>query len=131
MPDGMQTGRATITLQEALRRLPSSMAQLVFLSGLRDLNRGTYQVPTASESEAAEVDRLLRSMHEQAFSRWLNYRLEEQKADLDLYFSGLDCDRTTAVRTWLRLESYRSLIPASATLWRNTCSSATLNSCFT
>jgi len=116
MAPGMQdTGRrSTITLRDAVRRLPSTMSRLVFLSGLRDLNSGAYRASTASKAADADVDRVLRSMHEEAFSTWLNYRLEEQKADLDLYFSGLDCEKTAAVRTWLRLESYRSFIPASA-----------------
>ncbi len=117
MPPGMQdTGRrATIRLREAVRQLPSTMAQLVFLSGLRDLNSGAYRVRTAPKAEAGDVDQVLRSMHEEAFSTWLNYRLEEQKADLDLYFSGQDCEKTAAVQNWLRLESYRFFIPASAT----------------
>lgn len=116
MPAGKQdTGRrATITLRQAVQRLPSTMARLVSLSGLRDLNSGAYRAPEASQAEGANVDRVLRSMHEEAFSTWLNYRLEEQKADLDLYFSGLDCEKTAAVRTWVRLESYRSFIPVSA-----------------
>jgi len=105
---------AAVKLQDAVRQLPSTMAQLVFLSGLRDLNCGNC-TPTASDANATEVDQILRSMHEQTFSTWLNYRLEEQKADLDLYFSGIDCEKTTAVRTWRRLDSYRSIIPASAT----------------
>lgn len=107
--------RHMVNLRGAFRQLPSTMAQLVFVSGLRDLNSAIYRVPTHSKAGAAEVDQVVRSMHEQAFSTWLNYRLEEQKADLDLYFSGLDCEKTVAVRTWLRLESYRSIIPASAT----------------
>lgn len=47
--------------------------------------------------------------------RGLNYGLEEQKADLDLYFSNFDCGKATVADTWLSLESYRSFIPASAT----------------
>lgn len=116
MPLGMQdTGSLAITaLRGAVRQLPSIIARLVFLAGLRDPNSGVYRTRTASRAEHGEVDRLLRSMHEQAFSRWLNYRLEEQKADLDLYFSSLDCGKAVAVRTWRQLESYRWLVPASA-----------------
>ncbi|HXG34639.1 MAG TPA: helix-turn-helix domain-containing protein [Bryobacteraceae bacterium] len=91
------------------------MSRLVFLSELRDLNSGAYRAPTAlTAAERAEVDRLLRRMHEEAFSTWLNHRLEEQEADLDLYFSGLDCAKAVAVQTWRTLESYRWLVPASA-----------------
>ena len=45
----------------------------------------------------------------------MNYRLEEQKADLELYFSGLNCSKATAVKTWLDLQSYGCFVPASAT----------------
>ena len=40
--------------------------------------------------------------------------LEGQKADLDLYLSGLPCSRRTVVRTWIQIESYRCFVPASA-----------------
>jgi len=103
------------TLKEAVERLPSTMARLAFLSGLRDQNSGTYRVPAVpNKAEALDVDGLARSLHEHAFATWLDYRLEEQKADLDLYFSDLDCETAAAVRTWIRLEPYRSFIPESA-----------------
>jgi len=107
--------RATTALREAIRQLPSTVARLAFLAGLRDPNSGTYRHAIASsEAEKAEVDCLSRGLHEETFAIWLNYRLEEQKADLDLYFSGLDCGKAAVVQTWLRLESYRALVPASA-----------------
>jgi len=103
-------------LETAVRQLPSMMARLAYVAGLRDPNSGTYTHPLASgTSERAETSRVLKALHEDAFQTWLNYRLDEQQADLDLYFSGLDCSRQVVVRTWLDLESYRSLIPTSAT----------------
>jgi len=102
-------------LETAVRQLPSTMARLAYVAGLRDPNSGTYTHPLASgTSERAETSRVLKALHEDAFQTWLNYRLDEQQADLDLYFSGLDCSRGAVVETWLRLESYRCLIPASA-----------------
>lgn len=103
-------------LETAVRQLPSTMARLAYIAGLRDPNSGVYTFPcVSSQSEKAETARLLKAMHEEVFSTWLNYCLEEQKADLELYFSGLDCGKATAAETWLRLESYRLFIPASAT----------------
>ena len=101
-------------LRERFRQLPSTMARLVFLSGLRDLNSGAYRAATASMAKDVDIDRVLRSMHEEAFSAWLNYRLAEQKADLDLYLSSVDCGKIRTARIWLHFESYRSLVPASA-----------------
>lgn len=111
------SGRLAATnLREFVRALPSTMSRLVFLSGLRDLNSGVYHASTTCKPEPGEVDQVLRSLHEDAFSTWLNYRFEEQQADLDLYFSGLECGKATALQTWLHLESYRSFVPASASL---------------
>lgn len=102
-------------LDAAIRQLPSTMARLAYIAGFRDPNSGAYSHPCASnEAEKFEIARLLETMHEEVFRIWLSYPLEEQKADLDLYFSGLDCGKATAVKTWLNLEPYRSLIPASA-----------------
>lgn len=116
MPTGSKvTGcRAAAALREVIQQIPSTMARLVFLSGLRDPNCGAYRASTGSRVEGAVVDSLLRNLHEETFATWLNYRLEEQKADLDLYFSTLACGKATAVRTWCRLKSYRSFVPASA-----------------
>jgi len=117
MPPGTQdTGsRATIALREAVRQLPSTMARLAFLSRLRDPDSGVYRHAAATgEAEREDIDRLLRRLHEKAFAEWLNYRLEEQKADLDLYFSALRWGKARAVQAWLQLESYRLLAPALA-----------------
>jgi hypothetical protein len=38
--------------------------------------------------------------------------LEQQKADLDLYLSGLGSNRRTILDTWIRLTPYRGLIPS-------------------
>ena len=48
------------------------------------------------------------------FSEWLDFSLEGQKADLDLYLSGIDSDRKTILETWTRTKPYRNLIPARA-----------------
>ncbi len=53
-------------------------------------------------------------LHTQSFRRWLNLNLEGQKADFDLYVSGLQCSRQTVVRTWIQIESYLCFVPASA-----------------
>ncbi len=106
---------STQTLRALIRELPSTMARLAFLSGLRDPNTGVYHHPAiAARLPKTEIDRALRALHIESFELWLKYRLEEQKADLDLYFSGLACGRDVAIRTWCELESYRLLLPASA-----------------
>jgi excisionase family DNA binding protein len=87
----------------------------VFLARSRNPDSGIYHHPSEPKDPApAEVDRYLRQAHEEIFAKWLTFRREEQRADLELYFSDLHCGNALAVQTWLNLESYRWLIPASA-----------------
>jgi excisionase family DNA binding protein len=58
----------------------------------------------------------LRSAHETAFSTWLGYSRSEQWQDLNRHLSGRRCDAGLIVRTWLSLESYRMLVPVSASV---------------
>jgi len=102
-------------VQSAINRIESLIAQLVFVTGFRDPNSGIYHFTSGLKDPApAEIDHFLRSLHEDAFVKWLNFRLEEQRADLELYFSNLPCGKVVAIQTWLNLESYRQLMPASA-----------------
>lgn len=105
--------------QELWRRtlagIPSIYARLAFLASLRDMNTGRYEhhglAMIFGPEEAGEA---IRKSHEDTFLAWLALRLEQQKADLDLYFSTLPADRRTLVENWLRLAPYRSVIPAWA-----------------
>lgn len=103
-------------LEDSIRQLPSVMARLATLASLRDPNTGVYSHHVAgSPTEKAAVAALLKHLHEQAFGAWLRCRLEEQEADLELYFSCLSCSRERVLKTWLDLQSYRCFVPASGT----------------
>jgi excisionase family DNA binding protein len=98
-----------------IRALPSLLAQLAYLAQLRDPNTGVYSHPGITDhTRTQEAHRVLERLHTQSFRRWLNLNLEGQKADFDLYVSGLQCSRPTVVRTWIQIESYRCFVPASA-----------------
>ena len=56
----------------------------------------------------------MQESHEAAFSTWLSFNVEQQKADLDLYLAGLISEREAVIDTWLRLSPYRNLVPANA-----------------
>ncbi len=102
-------------LQDDIQQLPSFLAQLAYLAHLRDPNTGLYWHPAAADRcRRQEVDHALKVLHERAFRRWLSLRLEDQKADLELYLSSLACDKATVVKTWANIESYRCFTPASA-----------------
>jgi len=80
---------------------------------LRDSNTGHYvHHGMALMFGEEESDRAMRESHRKAFTEWLNYTLDQQKADLDLYLSGLVGSKRTLLETWQRLTPYRNLVPA-------------------
>jgi hypothetical protein len=111
----LERGAAPNLWRNTLSQIPSVFGRLVYLSALRDPNSGLYQhYGLAQVSSDEEADRVLRQSHEQAFAEWLCFTLEQQKADLDLYLSGLDGNRRTILDTWIRLTPYRALVPSLA-----------------
>jgi excisionase family DNA binding protein len=102
-------------IEADIRALPSVLAQLAYLAQLRDPNTGEYSHPASTDhSRTQEAHPVLERLHTESFRRWLKLNLEGQKADFDLYVSGLQCSRQTVVRTWMQIESYRCLVAASA-----------------
>jgi len=101
--------------RHTLSQIPTTFGRLVFLSTLRDSNTGVYAHYGFAQRVGDEAaDEALRQSHWQCFSEWLAFSLEEQKADLDLYLSGIDSDKKTILETWIRTKPYRNLIPAPA-----------------
>jgi hypothetical protein len=101
--------------RNTLSQIPTTFGILVFLSTRRDANTGAYAHYGFAHrvgEEAAET--ALRQSHWQCFTEWLAFSLEEQKADLDLYLSGIDSDKKTILETWTRTKPYQNLIPAAA-----------------
>ena len=110
----LERGAAADLWRHTLSQIPSVFGRLVFLSSLRDINSGVYEhhglTMAFGEEEAVKT---LRESHERAFAEWLTYKLEHQKADLDLYMSGISTNKATLLRTWSRLAPHRNFIPAS------------------
>jgi hypothetical protein len=111
----LERGAAADLWRHTLSQIPSVFGRLVYLSSLRNTNTNTYEHHGfALMFGEEESDHTLRESHAKAFSEWLCFTLEQQKADLDLYLSTLGPDRRTVVDAWLRLTPYRHLIPAPA-----------------
>src|SRR5258707_187528 len=101
--------------RNTLSQIPSVFGRLVFLASLRNPNSGQYEHHgLALVFGRLEAARALKKSHREAFAEWLSYDIEEQKADLDLYFSGQDEDKRTILKTWEKLEPYRNVVPSSA-----------------
>lgn len=101
--------------RRTLAHIPSTYGRLVFLASLLNVNTGRYEHHGLSMIFGAEeADRALRQSHEEAFFTWLSLQLEQQKADLELYFSTLPAARRTLVENWRRLMPYRTAAPAWA-----------------
>jgi len=100
--------------RNTLSQIPSVFGRLVYLASLRNVNSGQYEHHgLALLFGEEEANKALKKSHSQVFAEWLRFNVEQQKADLDLYLSGLLEDKRTIVETWLKLAPYRNLIPGT------------------
>lgn len=98
--------------RRTVSQIPSVFGRMVYLSSLREPNSGRYcDYGLASFCGERDADQTIREAHERSFSEWLSFTLEEQMADLQLYFSELAPNRRTILETWKRLAPYRNLVP--------------------
>jgi hypothetical protein len=110
----LERGAASDLWRHTLSQIPSVFGRLIYLSGLREVNSGRYEHHgLALVFGERESDRALKESHKSAMEEWLGYGLEQQKADLDLYVSGLIVDKRTVLDSWLRTTPYRNLTPGS------------------
>ena len=101
--------------RHTLSQIPTVFGRLVYLSSLRNSNTGSYEHHGFAQMYGdEESDHTLRQSHSEAFSKWVCFALEHQKADLDLYLSSLGANKRTIIEAWLRLTPYRHLVPADA-----------------
>jgi hypothetical protein len=106
---------ATETWSRTLRDIPTLLGRLAYLASLREVNTGTYQhFGLAQRIGEGEVDRMIRRSHLSVFQEWLCFGLEQQKEELEEYFSGLEGDRRQIVSSWLTIEPYGSWVPAES-----------------
>jgi len=110
----LERGAAADLWRNTLSQVPSVFGRMVYLCSLRDPNTGLYEHYGLSQSFGEEeADQVLRESHQHSFDEWLCFNLEQQKADLDLYLSGLDGNRRVILDTWIRLSPYRNLVPST------------------
>jgi hypothetical protein len=100
--------------RRTLSQIPSVFGRLVYLAGLLNMNSGRYEHHglglVFGEDEA---NKALKRSHNQAFQEWLNFNIEQQKADLDLYLSSVTTEKKTVLENWIKARPYEHLIPSS------------------
>jgi hypothetical protein len=100
--------------RNTISQIPSVFGKLVYLASLRNPNNGAYEHHgLALVFGEDEANKALKNSHTRVFAEWLSFNIEQQKADLDLYISGLFEDKRVVIETWMRLAPYRNLPPAS------------------
>ncbi|HWY48779.1 MAG TPA: hypothetical protein VNX70_15430 [Bryobacteraceae bacterium] len=110
--DALDRSAASDLWRNTLSQIPSVFGRLFYLASLRNPNSGRYEHHgLALVFGEDEANRALKRSHSRVFREWLTFNLEQQKADLDLYLSGLNEDKRTVLTTWLELAPYRNLIP--------------------
>lgn len=110
----LERGAVSNLWRNTLLRIPSVFGRLVYVSSLRNPNNGRYEHHgLALIFGHDDANKALKKSHIQLFAEWLTFNLEQQKADLDLYLSGLPDNREIVLENWLKLAPYRNLIPSS------------------
>ena len=98
-----------------LSAIPTLLGRLGYLSSLRNINTGQYEhFGLAQRIGTAETDLILRQSHISVFQRWLCFGLEQQKEELEAYFSELGGDRRELISNWLALEPYNNWVPGES-----------------
>jgi hypothetical protein len=114
--DRIERTAAADLWRNTLLQIPSVFGRLVYLSSLRNAVTGKYEHHgLALMFGEDDARRALRKSHARAFSEWLGFNLEQQKADLDLYLSTVAADKSAIVENWLSVAAHKTFIPNSAT----------------
>jgi hypothetical protein len=101
--------------QRTLSAIPTLIGRMAYLASLRNANTGIYEhFGLAQRVGADEVDRTLRRSHMNLFVDWLSLALENQKDQLEEYFSDLDGDRRELISSWLAMQPWNGWAPAES-----------------
>jgi hypothetical protein len=101
--EGLDKSAIANVWRHTLAQLPSLFGRLVYLCSLRGPTDGRYQHHgLAARFGEEDAHRALLESHEETFASWLARTVEQQKHDMDLYFTDSSTDVRVAVETWLR-----------------------------
>lgn len=101
--------------QRTLLSIPTVLGRIAYLASLRNANSGSYEhFGLAQRIGGDEVDRILRRSHMSVFQEWLCFGLEQQKEEMEAYFSGLGADKREIISNWLTLEPWNNWVPGES-----------------
>ena len=110
----LDRGAVSNLWRNTLSQIPSVFGRLVYVSSLRNPNNGRYEHHGLALIFGEEdANKALKKSHIDIFNAWLTFSLDQQKADLDVYLSGLPDKRDVVLENWIKLAPYRNLIPGS------------------
>ena len=98
-----------------LAPIPTAFGRLAYLASHRDLSTNVYEhASLAAYYPLDAVRQALEQCHEELFERILETPLTLQEEDLRQHLSSTHGGLRIAVLNWLKLEAYRTLLPAEA-----------------
>lgn len=99
-------------VRRTLSSLPSSAAQLIYLSSLRDPYTGRYlHEGWTTIGSPEEVNWAISHIHTETFSSVVELKLEVLCGELKEHFESLGGSVQQMAATWLELEPYREMQP--------------------
>ena len=98
-----------------LVQIPCTFGRLAYIASLRDPNSGAYRHFGFSQRFSDKtVDKTIAHSHLNVFMDWLCLSLEQQKADLETYFSSVDGEREAVLANWRTWPPYMNWLPAQS-----------------
>ncbi len=99
-------------VRRTLASLPSSTAQLIYLSSLRDPYTGRYlHEGWTTVGTPEEVNWAVSRIHTDTFNSVVELKLEALCEELKEHFESLGGSVRQMAATWLEIEPYREMVP--------------------
>ena len=99
-------------LRRTLAKVPCDLAQLIYLTSMRDYNTGRYHHDgLAARFSPAIARQALEMAHRDVFNKVAAFSLTELVKQMKNYFESSHESEIDVVRVWQRLEPYRVAIP--------------------
>jgi hypothetical protein len=101
--------------ERTLSQISTLFGQMTYLASLRDALTGRYVHYGLSQIYGDEAaNRAINDSHERIFAEWLNFPLDKQRSDLEVYLEDAQESRSEILKSWGALAPYKNLAPAGA-----------------